>query len=73
MQGQQIKNVYIDEYCKLRKKVGSVFGPSTAVKLDLFHAVQNNTNIPQTLLTVSSMLKLRTVFREDGDTGESRI
>ena len=32
-----------------------MFGPSTAVKLDLFHAVQNNTNIPQMPLTVSSM------------------
>lgn len=74
-QGQQIQNVYIDECCKLRKKVESVFGPSTAVKLDLFHAVQRITRTfhKRHSLFHQCLLKLRTVFREDGDTGESRI
>ena len=74
-QGQQIKNVYIDECCELRKKVESVFGPSTAVKLDLFHAVQRVTRTfhKRHSLFHQCLLKLRTVFRVDGDTGESRI
>ena len=42
-QGQQIQNVHIDDCYKLRKKVESLFGPSTAVKLDPFHAVQRIT------------------------------
>lgn len=67
--------MYIDECCKLRKKVESVFGPSTAVKLDLFHAVQRVTRTfhKRHSLFHQCLLKLRTVFRVDGDTGESRI
>ena len=42
-QGQPITTVYIDDCCKLRKKIESVFSSETNVKLDLFHAVQRIT------------------------------
>ena len=63
-QGQQIQNVYIDDCCKLRKKVEYVFGPSTTVKLDLFHAVQriSRTFHKRHSLFHQCLLKLRTVF-----------
>ena len=45
-QQQHIDAVYIDECCKSRNKIQSVFGADVSVKLDVFHAVQR---IPKTL------------------------
>lgn len=39
-QEQNIHTVYVDDCCKIRAKIKSVFGPTTTVKLDLFHAIQ---------------------------------
>lgn len=39
-----IQTVYIDDCCKLRGRIASVFGSDVSVKLDLFHAVQRITN-----------------------------
>ena len=40
---QNIKTVYIDDCCKLRRKIQSILGTEVVVKLDLFHAVQRIT------------------------------
>lgn len=42
-QKQQLQMVYIDDCCKLRNKIQSVFGTDVSVKLDVFHAVQRIT------------------------------
>ena len=72
---QQIQNIYVDECCKLRAKIKSVFGANIKVKLDLFHAVQR---ITKTLSkkhthTRQCISELRCVFRCDGDSGERRL
>ena len=38
-QSQNIGTIYIDECCKLRNKVQSVFGKDVSLNLDLFHGV----------------------------------
>ena len=72
---QQIKTVYVDECCKVRAKIKSVFGPNIIVKLDLFHAIQRITKTfsKKQTLTQECMLELRRVFRCDGDSGEKRL
>ena len=72
---QRIHTVYVDDCCKLRAKIKSVFGSTEAVKLDLFHAVQR---ITKTLskkhgLVQQCMVDLRRVFRCDGDSEEKRL
>ena len=68
-QGQKIQNVYVDDCCKLRTKIKSVFGPETTVKLDVFHAVQRMTRTihQRHSLFHECVSKFRNVFREDGD------
>lgn len=72
---QQIKTIYVDECCKLRAKIKSVFGPNIMVKLDLFHAVQRITKTlsKKHTLTRQCVTELRLVFRCDGDSGEKRL
>ena len=71
---QMIRTVYmynIDDCCKLRGKISSVFGSDVTVKLDLFHAVQRITNtLPKKNLLTKERIKL--VFRKDGDSGDKR-
>lgn len=73
-QKQQIKVVYVDDCCKLRSKIQSVFGQSVLVKLDLFHAVQRITRtLPKRNPRFHQCLQqLRNVFRDKGDVGERR-
>lgn len=71
----RIETVYIDDCCKLRKKIKEILGNNTAVKLDLFHAIQR---VTRTLSkrheqTQRCLLDLRLVFRTDGDSGEKRM
>lgn len=74
-QSQNIKTIYIDECCKLRNKVQSVFGTDVSVKLDIFHAVQRVTKtLPKRhQLTKQCVAMFRQVFRKDGDSGEKRM
>lgn len=69
-QSQLVTTVYIDDCCKLRKKIKTVFGLETNVKLDLFHAIKR---ITKTLSWKHTMyhqcLFSRQVFREYGDSG----
>lgn len=70
-----LKTVYIDDCCKLRAKITSVFGEGVSVKLDLFHAVQRITNTlhKKHPLVHQCMQDLQLVFRQDGDSGEKRM
>ena len=72
--GLPITSVYVDDCCKLRNKIQSIFGSQTAVKLDIFHATQR---ITKTLSKrhnkfQSCIADLQLVFREDGDSGTRR-
>ena len=72
---QEINTIYIDDCCKLREKIKTVFGPTVSVKLDLFHAVQR---ITRTLsrkhaLARQCIEELRLVFRSKGDSGKERL
>lgn len=74
-QKQQLQMVYIDDCCKLRNKIQSVFGTDVSVKLDVFHAVQRITKtLPKRhVLRKQCIQNLRQVFRKDGDSAEKRI
>ena len=65
----------IDNCCNLKDHIKSVFGPNIAVKLDLFPAMQRITKTfpKRHKLHHQCVLDLRKVFREDGDSGISRI
>ena len=72
--GLLITSVYVDDCCKLRNKIKSIFGNQTAIKLDIFHATQR---VTKTLLKrhnkfQSCIADLQLVFREDGDSGTRR-
>jgi hypothetical protein len=73
-QDQPVATVYVDDCCKLRKKIQLVFGSDTRVKLDLFHAVQRITKtfIKKNPLYHQCLFSLRQVFREHGDSGQGR-
>ena len=70
-----IQTVYIDDCCKLRAKIASVFGESVTVKLDLFHAVQLITNMlhKRHPLLQQCMQDLQLVYQQDGDGGVTRM
>ena len=70
-----LKNIYVDDCCKLRKKIENVFGNNVSVKLDLFHAIQRITKtLPKKHVhTLQCLQDLRLVFRCDGDSGEKRL
>ena len=70
-----LKTIYIDDCCKLRQKLTSVFGEGISVKLDLFHATQRVTRTLRKThpLAQQCMLDFRLVFREDGDSEDKRM
>jgi len=72
---QQLKAVYVDDCCKLTKKINDLLGSHVSVKLDLFHAVQRiSKTIPKKHVHASQFLKeLRMVFRSEGDCGDKRL
>ena len=70
-----ITSVYVDDFCKLRNKIQSIYGQGTAVKLDVFHAVQR---VTKTLSKKNNRFHkcvsdLRLVFRQDGDSENTRV
>lgn len=67
--------MYVDDCCRLRNKIHSVFGNNVAVKLDLFHAIQRVTKTFSKRHSQyhSCLMDLRQVFRQSGDSGERRL
>jgi hypothetical protein len=70
-QGKKIQTVYIDDCCRLRSKIQSIFGTTVAVKLDLFHAIQRLSK--RHALYHQCLMDLRQVFRQNSDSGERRM
>lgn len=66
-----LETIYIDDCCKLRGKIASVFGRN----ISLFHAVQRITHTlrKKNPLVQKCMHDLRLVFREDGDSEQKRV
>lgn len=60
-----INTIYVDDCCKLRNKIRSIFGQEITIKLDVFHAVQR---VTKTLLKRNDLFQkcvndLHLVFR----------
>ena len=73
--GSNLKCVYIDDCCKLRAKIGSIFGENVLVKLDLFHAVKRIITTLRKKHPLSHQCRqdLQLVFRKDGDSATKRM
>ena len=71
----ELKIIYVDDCCKMRRKITNIFGSNVAVKLDLFHAVQRITKtLPKKHeLFQSCIQELRLVFCSKGDCEISRL
>lgn len=71
----KLDTVHIDDCCKLRAKITSVFGDTISIKLDLFHAVQwiTNTLCKRHLLVQRCMQDLQLVFQQDSDSRVTRM
>ena len=64
-----LQTIYVDDCCKLRCKIQSIFGCNVAVKLDLFHATQRiiTTLNRKCKPNAKCMQDLTLVFRTAGD------
>ena len=75
-QGVTLEAVYVDNCCHVRNKVVGIFGNSTPVKLDLYHAVSRVTQkipkLPKHFLTSACIVDFVNVFREDNDKEKDR-
>ena len=69
-----LKEIYVDDCCKLRNKLQSVFGKEVEVKLDIFHAIQRITKktSKRHSLFYDFVASLKNVFRDSSDIGNSR-
>ena len=72
--GSDLKCIYSDDCCKLRAKIGSIFGDKVLVKLDLFHAVKRIITTLRKKHPLSHQCRqdLQLVFRKDGDSAPKR-
>ena len=73
--GSNLRRVYIDDCCKLRAKIHSIFGEHVLVKLDLFHAVKRIITTLRKKHPLSHQCRqdLQLVFRKYGDSGTQRM
>lgn len=71
---ETIRVVYVDDCCKHRTKIHSVFGQDVSVKLHLFHATQRITRTLQKSNDKfhNCVQDLRLVFWEEGDSGKKK-
>ena len=70
-----LREIYVDDRCKVRNKLQNIFGETTIIKLHLFHAIQRvtrNTSKRHSLFSdfVSSF---KLVFRDPTDLGDARL
>lgn len=73
-QGSKIQKVAVDNCCHWRSKIQDIFGNSTSVYLDVFHAVQRISRVlpKKHRLFHKCIDDLRFVFRTSGDVGIKR-
>ena len=71
----QLRTVYVDDYCKLCNKIKGILSQNISVKLDLFRAVQRITKtiLKKHVHTSQCFQELSLVFRKDGDIGDKRL
>ena len=77
---KELEGFIIDNCCSVKNKINAIFGPTVAIKLDLFHALKRILDqIPRKGVTAELrgvrhlMIKdLRLCFRDDNDFGQSR-
>ena len=69
-----LKEIYVDDCCRLRNKMQSVFGREVVVKLDIFHAIQRITKKTSKWhsLFYDFVASLKHVFRDPSDVGDVR-
>ena len=70
-----LKEIYVDDCCKVRYKLQNIFGQDVLVKLDLFHAMQRITKKASKRhpLFNDFVTSLKNVFRNPNDIGEVRL
>ena len=73
-QGKELREVYVDDCCKSRKKIQNIFGDDILVKLDIFHAVQRITKkvSKRHAFFHDFISSLKLVFRSSSDLGINR-
>lgn len=66
-----LREIYVDDCCKVRKKLQDIFGEATLVKLDLFHATQRITKkaSKRHSLFHDFVSSFKLVFRDPSDLG----
>lgn len=76
--GHSLRRAYLDNCCKWKAQLRSVFGPGLEIRLDLFHAVQRITSaVPKRknafIIRRALFDDLSVVFRENADQGKTRV
>lgn len=69
-----LAEIYVDDCCKIRTKLQSIFGEATPVKLDLFHAIQRITKKTSKRHSLFNdfISSLKLVFRDPSDLSDIR-
>ena len=72
---ENLREIYVDDCCKVRYKLQDIFGHDVLVKLDLFHAMQRITKKASKRhpLFNDFVTSLKHVFRNSDDIGEVRL
>lgn len=73
-QKKVIREIYVDDCCKVRRKLQDIFGEQVMIKLDIFHAVQRITKkvSKKHSLFFDFISSLKLVFRNPSDMGPNR-
>lgn len=73
-QEKVLREIYVDDCCKVRKKLEDIFGNQVMIKLDIFHAVQRITKKVSKRHTLfhDFISSLKLVFRNPTDLGTNR-
>ena len=69
-----LREIYVDDCCKVRNRLQDIFDEETMIKLDLFHAVQRVTKkaSKRHSLFKDFVSSLKHVFRDPNDLGDVR-
>ena len=73
--GKMLREIYVDDCCKVRNKLQSIFGETTIIKLDLFHAIQRVTRKASKRHSLFSdfISSFKLVFRDPTALGDARL
>ena len=73
-QSKTLREIYVDDCCKVRNKLQHIFGETVLIKLDLFHAIQRITKKVSKRHSLFSdfVSSLKLVFRDPSNLGDTR-